>query len=287
MANVLEGMEDCELDLAEITLAEQVGYGRTATVHRAFYHDEVVAVKKITGDLRSMSTQMRKSLCRELEILKAMNHPKLVRLIGVTIHHPLLIVMEFCPGGTLFELLHHSDIELSWPQKSKMAVDIAEAMVYLHSHEPPILHRDLKSLNLLLAEKIRNDVDIPMVKLSDFGMSRLQDDTMTLGAGTSHWMAPEVFSNGVYDDKVDAYSYSIVLYEIICQDIPFSDLSEVTLRQKVVKGERPDLADVPDDCPQVLLEVMTACWEHDPRKRHDFNAIIMCYAEADLAIVYL
>jgi len=110
------------------------------------------------------------------------------------------IITEYCAGGCCFELLHNCDhIDLSWVQQHKMCTDVALAMDYLHKFNPQIIHRDLKSLNLLLAEPIVSSVDIPRVKVSDFGLSRMNDTAdedwgrMTKAAGTCHWMAPEVF----------------------------------------------------------------------------------------------
>ena len=84
-----------------------------------------------------------------------------------------MVVTEFCSGGCLFELLHNSDLfDLSWPQKGKMLMDVANAMNYLHSPEqgkPTVIHRDLKSLNILLLEPVMTLGDVPHCKVTDFG----------------------------------------------------------------------------------------------------------------------
>merc|ERR1719356_411204 len=100
-------------------------------------------------------------------------------------------------------------------------------MNFLHRRRG--VHRDLKSLNLLLASPIVGNEDVPQVKVSDFGLSRActaveqtqNQAFMTSGAGTYHWMAPEVLDGNSYDEKVDVYSYGICLYELIARRIPF------------------------------------------------------------------
>merc|ERR1719223_1913625 len=99
-------------------------------------------------------------------------------------------------------------------------------MEYLHNFSPQIIHRDLKSLNLLLRDEVKSNKDRPFVKVSDFGVARMKEEEwgqMTVGAGTQHWMAPEVFKGGDYDEKVDIYSFSMVLFEVICREVPFED----------------------------------------------------------------
>lgn len=141
-------------------------------------------------------------------------HPNLVLFMGaVTVEEPIkgnnnnliiiiiilycLVVFEFCEGGNLFDLLHNGDddIELSLPQKLKILLDIAKGLTYLHASN--IVHRDLKSLNLLLTERIEDEHDKPIIKIADFGMAKIKQqdqDDMTANAGTYHWMAPEVLN---------------------------------------------------------------------------------------------
>ncbi|RZC89067.1 hypothetical protein C5167_030761 [Papaver somniferum] len=121
------------------------------------------------------------------------------------------------------ELLQRSTTRLDWRRRALMAVDIARGMNYLHRCRPPIVHRDLKSSNLLV-DKNWN------VKVGDFGLSRLKHATYLTtktGKGTPQWMAPEVIRNEPSDEKSDVYSSGVVLWELATQKIPWDTLNEM------------------------------------------------------------
>merc|ERR1719408_69161 len=97
-------------------------------------------------------------------------------MVGIsTDDRALRIVTEFCSGGSCFELLHGAGrVDLAWRQRLHLAADVAGAMRYLHAFSPQIIHRDLKSLNILLAHPVYGEQELPVVKVSDFGLSRMK-----------------------------------------------------------------------------------------------------------------
>jgi len=128
----------------------------------------------------------------------------------------ICIVTEYCAGGTLFSILHQrKDLILTWELRLRILLEIAIGMNFLHTNNPPIIHRDLKSLNILLTEKIEKPTDNTKIKISDFGLSKIikqfdnERDKMTGQLGTCHWMAPEVIENKEYSLKADVYSYGV------------------------------------------------------------------------------
>lgn len=277
------GLASWEVNPADLQLLEKVGSGCTADVYKAIWNGREVAVKQIEWNKSKMGIKEQRAFDREVSIMPKMDHDNLVRMLGVaSLQRPFRIITEFCSGGCCFEMLHNCDhIDLSWEQKLKMCIDVAKAMEYLHNFEPQIIHRDLKSLNLLLLHQIESEESVPWVKVSDFGLSRMKDRApdqdwgkMTMAAGTCHWMAPEVFTGTNYDEKVDIYSYAMILFEIICREIPFEEEEPANVGRLTLAGNRPDMEAVPPDCPETLSDVMVTCWAHNPKERPSFANIL-------------
>lgn len=272
----MDDLASYEINPAHLIMFEKVGTGCTAEVFRGQYMDREVAVKQIDWNKSNMGQKEQRAFDREVGIMPRLQHENLVNFLGVaSLERPFRIITEFCSGGCCFELLHNCDhIEIQWSQQVKMCTDVASAMLYLHNFNPQIIHRDLKSLNLLLAQPVTGIHDNPLVKVSDFGLSRMKDagaeadwGKMTIAAGTCHWMAPEVFMGAHYDEKVDVYSYAMILFEIICREIPFEDEEPAAVGRLTVQGQRPDLEAVPPDCPKALLNIMIDCWAKEPASR--------------------
>jgi serine/threonine protein kinase len=221
--------------------------------------------------------QLAKALVREIEALTTLNHDNLVRLIGV-VETPPCIVMEFCHGGVLYDLLYSSAYRVHWKQQLKIAGDIAEAMEYLHSLEPPIIHRDLKSLNCLLDAPVVSTDCEPFVKVADFGMATrwLPFRKMTSAAGTRHWMAPEVATGTDYEAAADVFSYGMMLYEIFRLEVPFRDQSPNEASKLIGAGHRPQIVqdEFPSECPEEIITLLTECWAQDPDRRPTFEHIV-------------
>lgn len=275
-------MSEYELDLKRIRKGEKIGTGITADVYMGWMDGTIkVAVKEIDFNKTAMGERQQLAFDREVAIMAKVQHPNLVLFHGVvSVSRPFRIITEFCGGGCCFEFLHNDDqVELAWAQQHKMCLDVARAIEYLH--ESLIIHRDLKSLNLLLAKPITTFADAPFVKVSDFGLSRMQDSAggeawgkMTNAAGTCHWMAPEVCSGTNYNEMVDVYSYSMIMFEVICREIPFEEEEPANVSNLILHGERPDLAAVPPDCPPVMRNLMIRGWAQEPSGRPSFKQIV-------------
>ena len=165
-----------------------------------------------------------------------------------------------------------------------MMLDIARGMHYMHTLEPPLMHRDLKTLNLLLAEKVEGPNDYVLCKITDFGLTRADDLTgMKTQVGTFHWMAPEVLQDDPYSLKADVYSFGIVMWEIICREPPFADYQLHKIMYNVINyKERPSLEKIPPECPELLVRIMKACWEQDPNRRPQFSDVIQGLNQCDV-----
>ncbi|CAK7355629.1 unnamed protein product [Dovyalis caffra] len=159
----------------------------------------------------------------------------------------------------------------------KVAIDVSKGMNYLHQNN--IIHRDLKTANLLMDE---NEVRaVPglaytcvVVKVADFGVARVQTQSgvMTAETGTYRWMAPEVIEHKPYDHKADVFSFGIVMWELLTGELPYSYLTPLQAAVGVVqKGLRPT---IPKHTHPKLAELLERCWQQDPTQRPDFSQII-------------
>jgi len=273
-------LENTQVDRQELTWENLVGTGITAEVFKGVWRGKCVAIKRLNFTTRR-SAQLKQEVAflRETGVIARISHENLVKFYGLAFdQQPYLLITEFCNGGTCYDLLHETDgLELVIEQQLKMCCDVACAMEYLHKFRPQIIHRDLKSLNLLLAKIVTSTSDVPCVKVSDFGLAKMKDKDaewgkMTVEAGTFHWMAPEV-ATGTYDEKADIYSFAMVLFEFICQEIPFEDLEPIDVLKSTSNGARPDMEAVPPTMPKALVDLMEVCWDHDSHKRPTFEYI--------------
>lgn len=149
-----------------------------------------------------------KDFFSECAAMEALRHPNIVMFLGACTKPPnFAIVLEYCSKGSLWSTIQNLDVSLSWEDRRKFALDTARGVNYLHTCSPPVIHRDLKSLNLLLDDSYK-------VKLADFGWTKGLENYMTGKIGTYQWMAPEVIGSQKYSEKADVFSYGIILWEI-------------------------------------------------------------------------
>lgn len=274
-----------------------LGCSAMSTVYVGLLQGRFVAVKECQFN-HSNGLSVWISVSRELSAWPKMDHPNILRFLGFTVSdQKVCTISELCKGGTLFDVLHnHSHIPLQWWQRGKMLTDIASAVAYLHAFHKPLMHRDIKSLNVLLLEPIVDETSQPIIRLADFGFTKIMSHSVwsqhTAGAGTPHWMAPEVIQGTRYSEKADMYSLSIIMYEVVTRRMAFESYSAKEVQQRALKGERPSLtADlIPPETPTELLSIMVQCWDADPNKRFSAAEVEerfkqIPWADADVPIV--
>ncbi|DAZ93439.1 TPA: hypothetical protein N0F65_003136, partial [Lagenidium giganteum] len=232
----------------EIRVATCINKGGFGLVYSGVYNRRRVAIKKIRAD-RSGDVFQIESFLREICLMATLSHPRIVEFIGVAWDS----IRNLCAVTELME-----------------KGDLREALTYLHSLDPKVIHRDLKSKNILLNGDLQ-------AKLSDFGISRergIDETHMTAGIGTSFWIAPEVLLGRDYDERADIYSFGIVLCEIDTDDYPYwnaqnppegGKLGENAILRMVAAGSmRPAFS---PDCPKQILELAESCLQGDPDDR--------------------
>ncbi|XP_022766314.1 probable serine/threonine-protein kinase SIS8 isoform X3 [Durio zibethinus] len=263
----LDDVADCEIPWVEISLGERIGLGSYGEVYRGEWHGTEVAVKKfLDQDISGESLEEFKS---EVLIMKKLRHPNVVLFMGAVTRPPnLSIVTEFLHRGSLYRLIHRPNNQLDERRRLRMAFDAARGMNYLHNCTPVIVHRDLKSPNLLVDKNW-------VVKVCDFGLSRMKHSTYLSSrstAGTAEWMAPEVLRNEPSNEKSDVYSFGVILWELSTLQQPWGGMNPMQVVGAV--GFQHRRLDIPDDMDPVIAEIIRKCWQTDPKLRPTFAEIM-------------
>jgi serine/threonine protein kinase len=220
--NAVEFAREFEILWEDLIIGERIGQGSYGKVYRADWQGSDVAVKVFLD--QDLKVEALDEFRREVAIMRRLRHPNVVLFMGaVTVPPNLSIVTEFCPRGSLYRLLHRPNRELDERRRVRMALDVVKGMNYLHRSSPPIVHRDLKSPNLLVDKNWT-------VKVCDFGLSRLKHNTFLTSkssAGTPEWMAPEVLRNELSDEKSDVYSFGVILWELATLQQPWAGMNPI------------------------------------------------------------
>ena len=237
---------------------------------RAFH----VAVKMLrTKAAQRPTAQQVQHFRDEIAIMRRLLHPHICLYMACSLNpDALMIVTEYVPRGDLCALLASAE-PLSLCLRVKMATDAALGMSWLHESRPRVLHRDLKSKNLLVDHMYR-------VKVADFGLSQILPDGV-MGhddkqmRGTPLWNAPEVLDRGAFTERADIYSFAICVWECLTRSQPFASYNVQSLDELrnivCVRHLRPLL---PPDTLPLLVELLGVCWHADPQQRPAFTAIV-------------
>ncbi|KAL8461866.1 hypothetical protein ACS0TY_033093 [Phlomoides rotata] len=262
---------------ADLEELRELGSGTFGTVYHGKWRGSDVAIKRIkkscfTGG-QSEQERLTNEFWREAEILSKLHHPNVVAFYGVVQDGPggtLATVTEFMVNGSLRHVLLRKDRHLDRRKRLIIAMDAAFGMEYLHSKN--IVHFDLKCDNLLVNLK---DPSRPICKVGDFGLSKIKRNTLVSGGvrGTLPWMAPELLngSSNKVSEKVDVFSFGIVLWEILTGEEPYANMHYGAIIGGIVNNTLRPI--IPSYCDPEWSRLMEQCWAPNPAVRPSFTEI--------------
>ncbi|OQR84220.1 protein kinase [Achlya hypogyna] len=266
-SNKYDGLVAIPFDALQ--LQNVVGKTKYGDIQRASYHGTPVIVKYMPP---MVDRTTRRLFSDDLQVLVSLRHPNVVQCIGASWSSPLkaCFVMEYLERGDLFRLLGDSSVPLTWADELlNIAIGTARGLAYLHSHHPPLLHRNLKSANIHIGSDFS-------AKISGFAVRRDREviENPWPQDVSLYWMSPEMLCGDRTTHKTDVFSFGIILAELDTRMVPYHDAQAQgpALLHRILHEElRPNLSDAPLES---LQQLYYRCVAADPRKRPRFEEIL-------------
>jgi len=248
---------------SDCQFVESLGSGEFGQVFRGTFKGEEVAIKQLYWD-DTMTELLMQDLAKEIESFRHLRHKRLVRFIGACFElpHPCLVT-EYMPGGSLHHLLHVRTLQLPLLHATNMGLQVADAVMYLHAQNPTIVHRDLKSLNVVLDLSLN-------IKICDFGLTEPMERTHITkknNGGSPRYMAPELFDNKTkITEKVDVWAMGCIFIEICGGPLPYETIGTLAdlTREMLVHKRKPS---IPGNIPKEVRLIITSCLNFDYKLR--------------------
>ncbi|XP_073361903.1 uncharacterized protein [Aegilops tauschii subsp. strangulata] len=276
---VLDDIDNLQIiknsDLEEL---RELGSGTFGTVYHGKWRGSDVAIKRISdrcfvgkpSEEQRMKTDFWNEACK----LSSLHHPNVVAFYGVVLDGPggsVATVTEYMANGSLRQALQRHEKIFDRRRRLLIVMDVAFGMEYLHGKN--IVHFDLKSDNLLVNLR---DPQRPICKVGDLGLSKVKCQTLISGGvrGTLPWMAPELLngSSNLVSEKVDVFSFGIVMWELLTGEEPYADLHYGAIIGGIVNNTLRPL--VPESCDPQWRSLMEQCWSAEPMERPSFTEVV-------------
>lgn len=266
-----------EIDSSELVFETRLGEGTSAKVYKGKYRGQQVAIKVLK---EKVEEKQLAEFEKEFLIMTSLRSPHVVFFYGACTTPSLSMVLEFCSHGSVYDVLSNPDQVFDWPLFHRMVADMMKAINCLHSWKPQIVHRDLKSLNLLVDESWT-------VKVCDFGLSRFTEgpgksSTLSKLRGTYAFAAPEIYFGRMYDTKADVYSIGMILWEMTTRIVagkyraPYSEYPHLLFDYQImIQTAKCNLRPtVLPTTPTPLAEIIKRCWSANPDDRPETPVLL-------------
>lgn len=287
-----------EIEFEALRMGKLVGEGSFGKCYKATWNETAVAVKVLVDaasaldrkandpeSLARMAAPVLDKLADEAGLMASMRHPNIIQFMGI-VSMPPCVVTEYCERGSLADVLKRARKAepgaaeaLGWRLRLGMAADAATGMLYLHARPQPIIHRDLKSPNLLVDRNWR-------VKVCDFNMSRIMEESgqgSSLAGTNPRWLAPELLTGESATTSSDVFAFGVVMWELLTWELPWMKENPWSVAHMVGNGGRltiPARWDLPGHDTkdfqrlEEYLSLMQRCWAQNPYDRPGFSEII-------------
>uniref|UniRef100_A0A665UUB5 non-specific protein-tyrosine kinase n=1 Tax=Echeneis naucrates TaxID=173247 RepID=A0A665UUB5_ECHNA len=256
------------IDRNDIVLGRILGEGFFGEVYDGFYKKDGERINVAVKTCKDCSPDVMEKFMSEAVIMKNLDHPHIVKLIGIIEEDPVWIVMELYQHGELGNYLTQNQNKLTNTTLVLFSLQICKALVYLEGVN--MVHRDIAVRNVLVASP-------DCVKLGDFGLSRYIEDEEYYKASVTRlpikWMAPESINFRRFTTASDVWMFAVCMWEILSRgEQPFFWLENRDVINQLEQGIR---LPKPDNCPPALYSLMTRCWSYDPRERPTFTELVV------------
>ena len=250
-----------------IKMAQEVGRGSFKTVYKGLDRDTGVDVAWCELHVHKLTRVERQKFKEEVEMLKTLQHPNIVRFydswnVDVNGRKCIVMVTELMTSGTLKAYLKRFvGVAIKNKVLTNWCRQILKGLHYMHTREPPVIHRDLKCDNIFITGTTG------LVKIGDLGLATLKNKSFAKSViGTPEFMAPEMYEER-YDESVDIYAFGMCLLEMVTGEYPFSECQNpAQIYKRVTNGIKPQCLEKVSD--QVILEIIGGCTRSERNSRY-------------------
>ncbi|CAF3498797.1 unnamed protein product [Rotaria sp. Silwood2] len=213
-----------------------------------------------------LDEKVKGDLIKEISMMYRIRYDHILSIFGACMEpEKYALIVEHMSLGSLHDVLKKQTLQLTWPDRWSIAGQMTKGINYLHKLPKPIIHRDIKSLNILLTENGKGF----LVKVADFGLAKTRYETSRQSShnpsiGTLPWKAPELLNMGKHTEASDVYALGVVLWELGTGCRPYEEADDSTISAFVLRGAR---LDIPANIPSSFAELVSRAWAHEPQKR--------------------